>query len=218
MSEPGATGPGGADRESVVLALLLAALAGWIDALGYLRVQGLFVSFMSGNSTRAAVAVPRHDLGTIAQAGRAIVAFVAGVVAGELVAPAAGRFGRALVLALEAALLWTSCLLWSAGGAPLATGLGLAMGLQNASVHKAGGISVALTYVTGTLVHLGRAVAAALRGAGTWRAVMPFLALWGALVAGGVGGALAAQAVQGAALWAAAAAATLLALWSLRAT
>src|SRR5690606_15637296 len=37
------------------LAIGLSMLAGYIDALGFLRMRGLFVSFMSGNSTRLAV-------------------------------------------------------------------------------------------------------------------------------------------------------------------
>ncbi|MEC8456884.1 MAG: DUF1275 family protein, partial [Pseudomonadota bacterium] len=36
------------------LALLLAGLAGYVDSLGFLHLGGVFVSFMSGNSTRLA--------------------------------------------------------------------------------------------------------------------------------------------------------------------
>ncbi|HAL05769.1 MAG TPA: hypothetical protein DCP26_00205, partial [Brevundimonas sp.] len=39
------------------LALLLAALAGYVDSLGFLHLGGVFVSFMSGNSTRLAVSL-----------------------------------------------------------------------------------------------------------------------------------------------------------------
>ena len=53
------------------------------------------------------------------------------------------------------------------------------MGVQNAAVHKAEGISVALTYVTGTLVHVGRGIAKALRGEAPWHAVLPFVGLVG---------------------------------------
>lgn len=39
------------------LAIFLAILAGLIDALGYLSLDGMFVSFMSGNSIRFAVGI-----------------------------------------------------------------------------------------------------------------------------------------------------------------
>ena len=43
------------DRTSQGIAVGLALLAGYIDALGFLSLGGYFVSFMSGNSTRSAV-------------------------------------------------------------------------------------------------------------------------------------------------------------------
>jgi uncharacterized membrane protein YoaK (UPF0700 family) len=39
-------------RRNVALACALSALAGYVDGIGYLHLGGLFVSFMSGNSTR----------------------------------------------------------------------------------------------------------------------------------------------------------------------
>ena len=38
------------------MAVLLAALAGYVDSIGFLQLGGLFVSFMSGNTTRMAAA------------------------------------------------------------------------------------------------------------------------------------------------------------------
>ena len=43
------------DSRRWFLAACLAALAGYVDAIGFLKLGGLFVSFMSGNSTRLAV-------------------------------------------------------------------------------------------------------------------------------------------------------------------
>lgn len=37
------------------IAVLLAALAGYLDAVGFIASGGFFVSFMTGNSTRAGV-------------------------------------------------------------------------------------------------------------------------------------------------------------------
>jgi len=52
---------GGTEAEAeacgLVLAGLLAGLAGMVDAIGYLHLSGLFISFMSGNSTQLAAAL-----------------------------------------------------------------------------------------------------------------------------------------------------------------
>jgi uncharacterized membrane protein YoaK (UPF0700 family) len=42
---------------NIALACALSALAGYVDGIGYLHLGGLFVSFMSGNSTRMGVSL-----------------------------------------------------------------------------------------------------------------------------------------------------------------
>ena len=175
-------------RGMFALALFLAALAGWVDGLGFVHWNGLFVSFMSGNTTQAGASA---SWSAAAKPGQAIAVFVAGVVIGEGLARWRGARCRAAVLLAETLLLWVSVVLhareWSE--ALISILLGLAMGIQNASVHEAGGISVALTYVTGTLVKVGRGIAAALAGSGRWIAIAPNLGLWSALLSGAFAGA-----------------------------
>ena len=65
------------------LAGVLAALAGMVDAIGYLRLGHLFVSFMSGNSTQLAVAVGRGDLTEACIITELIAPFVLGAAAGR---------------------------------------------------------------------------------------------------------------------------------------
>ena len=53
------------DRNRRRFAVALAALAGCVDAIGFLSANGYFVSFMSGNTTRLGVALgtaPWHAL------------------------------------------------------------------------------------------------------------------------------------------------------------
>ncbi len=210
----GAIGAGGSPikAHAFALAICLAALAGFVDATGFLAFDGLFVSFMSGNSTEGAVDVAAGSAHVVGVA-RAILVFVGGVTLGELVGAIDKRWGRPLVLLLEALCLWVAVGLGH-GGASVASLLGLAMGVQNASVHKADGISVALTYVTGTLVHVGRTLAGALRGAQPLGDLLPFAALWLGLVLGGVAGALVTRHDAGLALVVAAAFASALLTWT----
>jgi hypothetical protein len=67
---------GGADAaSSLTLAGFLTALAGLVDAIGYLHLSGLFISFISGNSTQLGAALGEGDL---AEAATLIALFVLG--------------------------------------------------------------------------------------------------------------------------------------------
>ncbi|RXR29598.1 DUF1275 family protein [Sphingobium fluviale] len=130
------------------LALLLAALAGFVDAIGFIQIGGFFVSFMSGNSTRLAVGL-MHDATDWMRAAGLISAFFLGVIAGSLTGRLARRRHRA-VLGLVALLLTLGAATGGAGWAmPSALLLALAMGAENATFERDGEVRVALTYMTG---------------------------------------------------------------------
>jgi uncharacterized membrane protein YoaK (UPF0700 family) len=194
-------------RRNVILACALSALAGYVDGIGYLHLGGLFVSFMSGNSTRMGVTLAQAQWQSAAEAFGLIVLFVIGAAAGSLIVLGRGAHRQPLVLLAEALLLATAALAYGFGLSGLAIGaIVLAMGLENAVFQIDGGAGLGLTYVTGALVKVGQLAATALTGGARW-AWTPNLLLWAALVAGSVGGALAYAWVNLGAIWLAAAAA-----------
>ncbi len=213
---PPAPGDGGLapGRAALALVFALLALAGWVDGVGLAHWGGLYVSFMSGNTAELGGSFALGDWPGAGQAGRALLMFVVGVVLGEVAAPSAGRWRGPAVVTAEAALLWVAAgsAIAGWGDAATASAAGLAMGVQTAAVHRADGVGVALTYVTGTLVNLGRAVGSALRGEASWGKALPFAGFWISLCLGSLGGAAAARAGLGAALAAAAGIASALAI------
>ncbi len=203
-------------RAGLALGLMLLALAGWVDAVGLVHWGGLNVSFMSGNTIQLGGSPATGDWSGTWEAASALLMFLLGIVAGEVIGAAAGRRRSAAVLSAEAALLWLAAasVLWHWGdGATIAIG-GVAMGVQTAALHKAAGLNIPLTYVTGTLVNIGRGVAAALRGAAPWSAVVPYVSFWLALAAGAVAGSFVAREGLDLAVVGAAGAATTLALFA----
>ena len=198
------------------MAVLLAALAGYVDSIGFLQLGGLFVSFMSGNTTRMAAGLAQGDWRLAGTAGLILLLFVIGAMAGALVASGGGRRPRARVLAVEAALLLAAALAAGMGRPVIAvTCMVVAMGLENAVFLRNGQVGVGLTYMTGALVRIGHTLAAALRG-GSLRDVVPPLMLWGGLTGGAILGALVFSTVGLVALYPAAGLAAVLALASWR--
>lgn len=176
-------------RPAHILAFALAMLAGFVDALGFLKLGGLFVSFMSGNSTRLAV-------GLATQSGAALIAalligcFVLGAISGSLVsAVAPDEKRKAIILAVVALLLILAASLGRQSSSYAAVAaMSLAMGCVNTVFQRDGEVSIGVTYMTGTLVKLGQRISDALRG-GSHTAWITYLLFWLALIAGAVAGA-----------------------------
>jgi uncharacterized membrane protein YoaK (UPF0700 family) len=192
---------------NVALACALSALAGYVDAVGFLHLRGLFVSFMSGNSTQMGVSLAQAQWANAAKSLGLIALFVTGAAAGSLIVLGRGTHRQPWVLRAEALLLAAAalCYAFDLSNAAVAA-IVLAMGLENAVFQIEGGAGLGLTYVTGALVKVGQLAAAALTGGARW-AWAPNLLLWAALVAGASCGALAFHWINLAAIWFAAAAA-----------
>ena len=185
-------------------------MAGYVDAIGFIKLGGFFVSFMSGNSTRIGVGLAEGSANALVAAGL-VAAFVSGVAAGSLVGHWAGGRRRPAVLILVCGLLARGASLGGVGAGPWAgTAMALAMGAENAVFAEKGEVSIGLTYMTGTLVKLGQRIAQALMG-GDRLGWAPYAGLWLGLLLGGLGGALAYRQWGLGALWIAVAATAALA-------
>jgi uncharacterized membrane protein YoaK (UPF0700 family) len=191
--------------QGLVLAGFLAVLAGMVDVIGYLHLNGLFVSYMSGNSTQLAAALGQGDLGSAGAIAKLIVVFVLGAAAGQVLAGFTGQWRMSWVLAGVSVLLAVAALL-KAAPEPMV----LAMGALSASMHRAGSIPVSLTFVTGALVRFGQGLGDFLiRRSGEWKWLAQVVP-WLGLVTGATVGSAAFMRIGEAAIWGAVALATLL--------
>jgi uncharacterized membrane protein YoaK (UPF0700 family) len=151
------------------LAIYLALIAGYVDAYG-LVAYGIYVSFMSGNTTQTGSMVWQGRLLAALPSAVAIVFFVAGSFAGTWLTHSRLRHSHQVLFGAIAALLAVII-----GGTQLGNSalhaeiciatLSLAMGLMNATLSQIGAEPVNLTFVTGTLSKIGRHLALAVRRA-----------------------------------------------------
>lgn len=184
-------------RVAVTFVAAVSALAGMTDAIG-LMVAGNFVSFMSGNTTRAGLALAEGRFGAAVPMLLAVLVFVAGNALGVIVA-GNGRRAFPRVLGLVALLVAAAALTfaWPLVGFLLAV---LAMAVLNAAVEQVAGLPIGLTYVTGALSRFGKGLGRRLRGEtrpGWEMQIVP----WVGMAAGAFAGAWLAMLWSVAALW-----------------
>ncbi len=199
-------------KTHITLACLLSGLAGYVDGIGFIHLGGLFVSFMSGNSTRMGVSLADGHYQNAMEALGLIALFVGGAGIGSLIAFSKGRYRQASILLAEALLLAAAAVAYTQGWPNWAiVSIVLAMGLENSVFQVGGGAGIGLTYMTGALVKVGQGLAAALTGGARWSWV-PNLLLWAALVIGSLLGAIAYHKINLLAIWFAAGATLLLSI------
>ena len=179
------------DSPSQKLAIGLALLAGFIDALGYFSLGGVFVSFMSGNSTRFAVDVGNKLGWQVALIPLGIIAlFVIGVMLGRTIRHFFTRRPSTAIMMFMSITLACAGLLHELNATLFAVPLlAIAMGAANNVFFRGGEVSVGVTYMTGTLVKFGQRLAGRLLGEKehNW---LPYLLLWAGLVSGALLGSL----------------------------
>ena len=173
--------------ERLEIALILIAIAGYVDANGFITLSNLFVSFMSGNSTQFAVHAAEGTWNEAAPAGAIVALFLGGVMAGRLLARLRKSRRRPIILIVEAAVLGFAQL--GAGSRLISViPLVLAMGIQNAAIHRIGDTKLSVTYVTGTLVHAGEKFVDGVFDSTVRWSWLPFFLLWVGMVFGGAVG------------------------------
>jgi len=174
-------------RIGLALVAALSVLAGMTDAIGFMAT-GDFVSFMSGNTTRLAVAISDGEVSLIGRLCALVLAFIAGNALGIIISRFSGRRAITLLLSIAAMLSVSASLPQAGQTLALLTGI-VAMGMLNAVVEQVNGLPIGLTYVTGALSRFGRGLGRWLIGErrNGWRVQ---LVPWTGMFAGAVLGAL----------------------------
>jgi len=148
-----------ARRKGTGLALVaaLSFLAGMTDAIG-LSMSGDFVSFMTGNTTRAALSVEAGDFSHAGRLLAAILTFVAGNAAGIVLAHRSKRRIFSVLSAVAGVVMIAAAAQAASMTVSAFYLVVFAMGVINAAVEHVEGLPIGLTYVTGALSRFGRGI------------------------------------------------------------
>lgn len=155
----------GPRRAQLAVAVILALVAGCVDAVSFDRIFDVFPANQSGNAVLLGIGIGGGDAGEAWRPGLAIAAFIAGVagavIVGDRVSP---RHRAEVLLGIEGALLTALAIALLAVDRPhalsgVASGTllalaALAMGIQTEVIGRVAGITVATTYQTGAIARI----------------------------------------------------------------
>lgn len=156
---------------ALAVSVTLAVTTGYVDAVGFARLLGVFPANQSGNLVFLGMALGGHGPAPGWRSATAIVGFASGAAVGYLLGRRLrGRRRGPVLLGVELMLLLAVVVIrgpWH--GDHLTAGLeawslivltSVAMGVQTEVIRHVAGVAVATTYETGTLVRVGEAVTA----------------------------------------------------------
>jgi uncharacterized membrane protein YoaK (UPF0700 family) len=147
-----------------MLAICLTTTAGYVDGYGLL-VLGTYVSFMSGNTTMTGVSVGQGNLAVSLSPAIAVLSFVAGSFAANLITHSLLRYAHCVLFGFTTALLVISFGIGHDGMSKTENIalLSLGMGIVNAALSQIGAETISLTFMTGTLSRIGSHLALAFK-------------------------------------------------------
>ncbi|KJG23092.1 membrane protein [Photobacterium iliopiscarium] len=169
---------------------MLLFVAGIVDAIGFIHLKnGLFVSFMSGNTTHVAMLLSSHQYHQSLPYIGVILLFVTGITVGEMIAVLQRKNYRWLVMSAVSILLCSAIFIEQIT-IPMATNfvLAFAMGLQNIALRITINKAMPLTFATAFLANTGRELAMLLLGQGDKKVFIKQISLWLSIFIGAIVG------------------------------
>ena len=169
---------------------MLLFVAGIVDVIGFIHLKnGLFVSFMSGNTTHVAMLLSSHQYHQSLPYIGVILLFVTGITVGEMIAVLQRKNYRWLVMSAVSILLCSAIFIEQIT-IPMATNfvLAFAMGLQNIALRITINKAMPLTFATAFLANTGRELAMLLLGQGDKKVFIKQISLWLSIFIGAIVG------------------------------
>ncbi|EGG79062.1 MULTISPECIES: YoaK family protein [Komagataeibacter] len=170
----------------------LGLIAGYVDAVGYVELHGIYSAAMTGNSTTFGVSLARHDWGRVASVGTVLGLFFMGALGAAIVRRSLRQW-RYEWLWIAALLLLAQFVHWShaanASSRAETLFLTVAMAMQGEVLSRFSGASVQTIVVTNNIIKFANNIIAYLWGLkdGKW-ALSPISMLpglgWGCCIAG----------------------------------
>ncbi len=174
-------------ENKIKIAYIFSFIYGYINSLGFIIMNGLFFTFMSGNSVRLGVNIGELNLGTGFRYFSLFLFLIFGAFIGDIIFSYYRKTGMFLLLVLELFLFMTAVVFSLRHNAWVVfIPLGIAMGIQNIVNLLIGNSLIGRSFISGIVFNLGIAFSRILQKKSEWGIIRIYLNTWLLFILGAV--------------------------------
>ena len=174
-------------ENKIKIAYVFSFIYGYINSLGFIIMNGLFFTFMSGNSVRLGVHIGELKLETGFRYFSLFFFLIFGAFIGDLIFSYYRKTGLLILLVLELFLFIASVLFSLKQNAWIVfIPLGIAMGIQNIVNLLVGNSLIGRSFISGIVFNLGIAFSRILQKKSEWGIIRIYLNTWLLFILGAV--------------------------------
>ena len=174
-------------ENKIKIAYVFSFIYGYINSLGFIIMNGLFFTFMSGNSVRLGVHIGELKLESGFRYFSLFLFLIFGAFIGDLIFSYYRKTGLLILLVLELFLFIASVLFSLKQNAWIVfIPLGIAMGIQNIVNLLIGNSLIGRSFISGIVFNLGIAFSRILQKKSEWGIIRIYLNTWLLFILGAV--------------------------------
>ena len=174
-------------ENKIKIAYVFSFIYGYINSLGFIIMNGLFFTFMSGNSVRLGVHIGELKLETGFRYFSLFLFLIFGAFIGDLIFSYYRKTGLLILLVLELFLFIASVLFSLKQNAWIVfIPLGIAMGIQNIVNLLIGNSLIGRSFISGIVFNLGIAFSRILQKKSEWGIIRIYLNTWLLFILGAI--------------------------------
>lgn len=170
---------------NIFIAFIFSFIYGYVNALGFVAMNGMFFTFMSGNSVKLGVDIGRIETGITSKFFIIFLCIITGVFLGDIVFSMVKKNSLLIMIGMELALFFATLILsllydsWM-----ILLPLVIAIGIQNIINMTIGNSLIGKSFITGMICNLGISLSKAVQKKEQWKQPVIYLSTWFIFVIG----------------------------------
>lgn len=164
---------------NIFIGFMFSFIYGYVNALGFVVMKGMFLTFMSGNSVKLGVDLGKMEIVITYKFFILFVCIVTGVFLGDFILSVIKKNSLIIIIGMELILFLISLILSSMYDTwEMLLPLVIAIGIQNIINMTIGNSLIGKSFITGMICNLGISLSKAVQKKGTWKQPFIYISAW----------------------------------------